>query len=380
MGLDVSKDNVTGCLLSEFPNVRDAYRRTKFWKFYATNQGLKDLILLKPDVAVLEPTGTNYSKLWVYRLTEAGIKVAMVNHDVLKGYRQTWNLPNKNDYADALALACYYLQFHADYSRFVSIREPHIAALRDTILRLQHLKRIQSPLINRLKQDLAWAFPERSKASIEARLFWRWVAGQAENKKYDKALESSCGLGLTPAIRMESALLVQTQTYEADLLQLLEQQLSIEAFTPYHAVFDQFVFGKKLRALLLSNIYPIDRYMEGGKAIVEVSRSITDHEKRTKKHLGLRRFTKTLGVAPRIEASGDSEKQVKAGSALLRKALWQWCFTRIEVKTKRPQTAVMRDLCQYFDAQKEVKHIRLARSRTIGRATKQLFKLLVAIS
>jgi hypothetical protein len=38
--------------------------------------------------------------------------------------------------------------------------------MRDRVLRLHHLNRIQSPLINRVKQDLAWALPERAKTSV----------------------------------------------------------------------------------------------------------------------------------------------------------------------------------------------------------------------
>ncbi|MEH2277714.1 MAG: hypothetical protein V7K40_23720 [Nostoc sp.] len=35
-----------------------------------------------------------------------------------------------------------------------------IVKIRELVLRLAHLNRVQSPIINRIRQDLAWQFPE----------------------------------------------------------------------------------------------------------------------------------------------------------------------------------------------------------------------------
>jgi transposase len=82
----------------------DAY----FPRFYTDVTGIKSLLGLKPDVAVMEPTGVNYMKLWAAHLAQHGVKIVLVGHKQLRSYRENLGLPDKDDPADALALACYY--------------------------------------------------------------------------------------------------------------------------------------------------------------------------------------------------------------------------------------------------------------------------------
>ncbi len=77
--------------------------------FSANSEGIKALLALKPDIAVMEPTGVNYSRLWGTHLARAGVEVRLVGHKELRNYRSSHlSLPDKDDDADALALACYY--------------------------------------------------------------------------------------------------------------------------------------------------------------------------------------------------------------------------------------------------------------------------------
>ncbi|NJL63046.1 MAG: transposase, partial [Methylacidiphilales bacterium] len=84
----------------------------------------------------------------------------------------------------------------------------------------------------------------------------------------------------------------------------------------------------------------------------------------------MRRFQKTLGLAPSVEASGD-KKGVKTsdGSRLCRKAMWQWVFSAWNQKKRRLNNATVKALCEYLDAEKAGgRPIALVRSRVAVKA------------
>lgn len=377
IGLDVCKDSVVCCLLTEFPaEPRQFYYNAEFPKLYTSVSGMKTLLEMKPDVAVLEPTGVNYSKIWVTKLAEAGVEICLVGHKQLRVYRDNLGLPDKDDQADALALACYHLQHEQTANRFVQVRDPIIAQMRDCVLRLHHLNRVQSPIINRIRQDLAWQFPERAKATLDATLFWRWLAGEAKSAKYDRELEQSLGLGLHPETRQASQSICKLQQRERSLEMEMRSYLRDVRFLAYRKVFAEFGFGERVEALILSQIYPLENYLKDGKPEVMIRKG-KESGNPTKRHLSRRRFQKALGVAPTREWSGDTKKSKKAGSQLCRTALWQWVFTRIEVKRSRPKSEVGEQLSRTFETEKATKPIKLARSRTCAKAVDLLFYKLV---
>jgi len=92
----------------------------------------------------------------------------------------------------------------------------------------------------------------------------------------------------------------------------------------------------------------------------------------------LRKFHKALGVAPSQESSGDiSKSKVSAGSAICRRALWQWVFSAVEpVKCRTNPITV--ELGKFADAEKSAgKPVKLVKSRVSAKAVKLLFKELV---
>lgn len=379
VGLDVCKNSVVACLLSAAPNEpRQLYYDYKFPSFFTDSSGIKALLALNPDVAVLEPTGVNYSKFWVTKLAEAGVEIALVGHKQLHAYRVNLDLPDKDDSADALALACYYMEHQKSDRRFVRIRDPIISKVRDIVLRLQHLNRVQSPIINRIRQDLAWQFPEAAMISLDAPLFWGWLAGERKSQRYDKKLASSSGLGLEAEVIHSAKAICELQRRERALELQMRTLMKDVRFLKYRKVFAQFGFGERTEALILSQIYPIENYFGAdGKPEIRVRKG-RESGKPTKRHLSRRRFQKALGVAPTREDSGDKKKSKKAGSSLIRMALWQWVFTRIEPKKNRVKNALGTALGEIFDKEKEQSRpIRLVRSRIASRAIDWLFAQLV---
>ncbi len=387
LGLDVSKASVSCCLLEFRPeNPREFYYTYPFTSLNADSAGVRALLALRPDIAILEPTGTNYSKIWISHLERAGVEVKLVGHRELRNYRSyQLGLPDKDDDADALALACYGFDYANEKLRFVRRRHPTVARVRELILRLNHLNRVQSPIINRARQDLAWQFPEiantRSVRSPnkDTPLMWGWLAGIRKSNYYDRKYQNTCGLGITGTVRWHAQRIctIEQEQYaiEIELTELLMQQV----FSPYQNVFNDFGFGLRLRCTILSQMFPLGDFLTPeGQPEVKRLRGRTSG-KPTKRHLSLRRFQKALGVAPSQESSGDSQKiKIVGGSAVCRKALWQWVFTRVEIKRCRTANEIGSSLGKYLDTQKrEGRPVQLVRSRTAARAVKLLFATLV---
>lgn len=378
VGLDVCKNSVVACILNDVrpTEPRQLYYDLDFPRFYTDAQGIKSLLALKPDVAVMEPTGVNYMKLWAAHLAKNGVQIMLVGHKQLRSYRENLGLPDKDDPADALALGCYYLEHQGIDSRFVRTRDPVIAKIRDLVLRLYHLNRVQSPIINRVRQDLAWQFPEAAAIGLDATLFWCWLARERKAVKYDNLYAATVGLGLQPETRNSAKAICELQRRERVLELEMRHLLKDLRFAPYRKVFAHFGFGERVEALILSQIYPLENYLIEGKPEIKIRKGKNSGQA-TKRHLSRRRFQKALGVAPTREDSGDKHSSKKAGSSLCRMALWQWLFTRIEPKKSRVKSAIGKQLGELLDAEKKTRPVKLARSRVCSKAALLLFRELV---
>ena len=375
VGADVCKDRIVCFALDNLPaEPRQIYQTGEFLEFAISTKGLSDLLALKPDVLVLEPTGVNYSKFWVTKAAEHGIEIALVGHRQLSRHRESLGLPDKDDYADALALACYYYTHHRSILRFVRIRDDVTSQMRDRVLRLHHLNRIQSPLINRAKQDLQWAFPEKANAGTQSPLFWRWLAGSAKSARYDLLLSNTAGLGITPDLRFAAEMLVKVFHQEQIVDLELRSYLDHPQFAPYRAVLKDYGMGDRVQALIISQIYPLSNYLGAdGQPIVITSKG-KKSGKPTRKPISLRRFRKALGVVPSREQSGNSATKTNAaGSKLCRTALWQWCFIRVEVIKLRSPSLLGQELVKDWDYYKSSNPIKLARAKFIAKTVNRLF-------
>ena len=386
LGLDISKSSVCACLLADRPlEPRKFYYEYKFYRFGADAAGIKAMLALKPDIAVMEPTGVNYARLWGTHLARAGIEIRLVGHKQLRSYREHLGFTDKDDDTDALALACYLFDYQEETRRFVQIRDYTITRMRELVLRLAHLNRVQSPIINRLRQDLAWQFPEAAlvrsvyTGKNDVPLLWGWIAGERSSNRYDRLYAQTVGEGIKPTVRYHAKRLCDLQREERAIEQELKQLLAEPQFIKYHQVFARFGFGDRVSAILLSQIYPLENYLGAdGKPEVKI-RPGRKSGKPTKRHLSLRRFQKALGVAPSLESSGDSHKtKVVGGSDLCRMALWQWVFTRIEPQRRRLKNQIGEVLGNELDKEKaQGRSVRLVRSRICAKAARLLFKELV---
>ncbi len=382
IGADACKDRLVYCVLDSdnMPiDIRSYYLDgNNFHEAYASAHGLNQILALKPDAIAIEPTGVNYTRLWVRKMSEAGVKVALIGHSQLRSYRKNLQLPDKDDPADALALGWYFAEHHTKPELFVRVRDETTARLRETALRLQHLVRLQSPMVNKLHQDLAYAMPEFANVGTNAPLFWRWVAGSANSLKYDCEAALSIGSGINPQMRFEAWLLVQIQAQEKQTEYELRSILDDSQFAPYKKVFKKYGFGERAQAILISQIYPLENFLGSDRQPIVIKTKGKKSGKLTAKHISLRKVFKMLGVAPTREQSGKSSTVTKkAGSQLCRNAFWLWIFTRIESSRARLKNTSGDDIYQIFAEYKLHKPIKLARAKTIGKVVSMLFYDLV---
>jgi transposase len=337
IGADVGKGSlVCAVLRSENIDVREFNLFGEYYTIDATVSGLNKLLSLNPDVVVMEPTGVNYLKIWASHLARAGIEVALVGHKQLRSHRIDLSLPDKDDYADALALGCYYLKHRGNPLRFVRIRDSTTSELRDRVLRIKHINRVRIVVSNRLKQDLAWAFPEMAHISDDAPLFWGWLAGERKSVKYDALYQASCGNGIDRNIRVRASIHCQLLREELELDREMRSFLVDPQYLPYLKVMRKYGIGDRAAAMIISQFFPLSNFLgEDGEPLVILAPS-KKTGKLTRRHLSLRRFRKTMGVAPVREQSGKSpEKTKKAGSQLVRNELWLWIWRNFERKNVR---------------------------------------------
>jgi transposase len=362
---------------------RHAYHATQFFTFQADAAGVAAALALKPDVAVMEPSGVNYQRVWGTRLAAAGVEVRLVANTALPAYRASLDLPDKDDQADALALACYYFAFADAPRRWLHTRDREIARTRETCLRLAHLTRVRSPILNRLRQDLAWQFPEiahrdaRKYSDTVAPLMLRWLAGRTTSKRYDREYAATVGSGIEESVTFAANQLCdlfdREMQLENDLINLVR---SPERFKPYWGILDRFGFGLRTGAVIVSEIYPFENYLgDDGKPIIVVRKG-KQSGKPTRRYVSLRRFKKSLGVAPSRQWSGQNDRVTrKSGSALCRKALWQWVFCRVEPVKARPRNAIGSELGQIADRYKAAKMpARKLRMKVAAKAVELLFR------
>ncbi|MBD2415070.1 transposase [Nostoc calcicola FACHB-389] len=411
LGVDVSKSSVTCHILTQYPvgGLKTYWQknRTKanslFPSFYSspkakTNQksafDFADYVTEnKPSIAILEPTGNHYSRLWARILESLGINILWVGHIELRRYRGGKNLPNKSDAADALAMAAYavdqenYLETgELNPRQFLMHRPQPIDNLRELVQQLEHLNRVQSPIINYTRQALAWQFPEKAHSKTESTKvgnvppLWGWLAQRETEvhpasyksitRKYQQSIAVQLGLEIDPIVRLHADWLCDIDIEEQRLEVELKVLVNDPQFKIYNEIFDGFNFGLRIRARLLSRIYPFEAFLSNGKQLIErevrevkrkeVSRDsgksvvkfLPGDVKRVKRNRSRDAFKLRLGMGTVLEQSGDKLVEKGSGSALCRMNFWQYVITKIEIDGRLPDNPIGNEIALYKETLK----------------------------
>lgn len=382
IGLDIGRGSVVACVLPEKPRSLKTHLRLNrgFHPFEANRQGINELMALEFDIAILEPTGGHYSRIWAEHIQQSGKVVLWVGHQAIANYRKAHLLPSKNDKADALALASYGHE-HLGMDEFF-IPWPY-NRLRDLYLKLQSLNRARNPLLARIKQQLAHEWPEQQKYKVKRQWLdpnppslWQYIAGYELSNRcrntYPKMLANSIGTGFGEFSRAYAQQICAFEQQEYELEQEIESILSGREFASYHLVFDQYGFGNRLRAAMLGSIYPIARFLDADGS-PRVERVISKNGKYCKRNRSLSAFKLSLGMGLIEYQSGDSQSWKPGGPSHVRLELWRWAKTSVVMKpSSAPKAKVLR--AYYEDMRERGIKGNVSISRVCARAAKMLFK------
>lgn len=391
LGIDVSAHFAVICSVDrEISDLSDHFKnhREDIYKISPNKQGIEKLLSMGCTHAALEPTGVHYSRIWADILNANGIQLLWVGHCQLKAHRKSNRLPNKNDYADALALGHYGFIRCEQPQYFVRFNPFSISGdIRQLCLQLSHLNRVQSPIINRIRQSLAFEFPELSEysgdnSSDNAAPLWRYLANkkittQSKNK-FERLLATTIGTGISEFTKIHAQRICDIQDQAISIEKKLQAVIDAPEFEKYHKVFDDFGMGQRVRSMILGTIFPLESYLdEHSKPIIDVVRNKKGKGK-SKRYRSLNAFKLVLGMGLVEDSSGKTDKWIPGGSNLCRVALWQWEFTRIEPKKCRPDNEIGKSLGEYRDKLKESGvPMKLVRSRVVVKAVTMLFNALV---
>lgn len=353
LGLDVCKNRVVGWLLEDWtPSLKEYWnlrRKERTMElddplvFPYTPAGMEKLVALNPEAVAMEPTGVHYSKLPATVCQKEGIEVLWVGHQEVKNYRVSNRLPNKNDLADALALASYAHLHYGKREFFLTPVPAEASRLREIYLELNSLNRIQSPIINRLRQQLAHEFPEAALKQTEiapdgVAPLWAWLAGlerptMKRNYYYDRLYEKSVarkyGIKISYFTRQLAVNLCDLHLHEKGLLTELGEHLGSPIFKEYIRVFSRFAITGRLAGLLLSQIFPIENFPALGG------------------------FKKRLGFGQVEKSSGDVKRENTAGSSTMcRTAMFLWVNHAIAPEKSQINSPELKRISDYYDKKK----------------------------
>ena len=246
--------------------------------------------------------------------------------------------------------------------------------MRELFLQLKSLARFQNPFLNRGQQQLAREFPEAlgvksHRQNDGRRPLWCFLAGRDRHlqrkswyweKRYRESVAVEYGILLSDFTRWIAATIDDIDIQHLEIEKELFTLVYDSQFQQYNLVFDQFDFGLSFRALLLSQVYPIEKFESMGA------------------------FKKRIGAAKDEYSSGDMNTLKKGGSKLCRTEFYLWVTTAIALKQKRPQSDVGQliagkydDWVRQFENDPEVRQKLLA-SQTKEKALKSMRNIVTA--
>lgn len=369
-GIDVSAYSIEVAVGKNRPSNPTKVSTTKI-------TSVSSLIALKLDIAVLEPTGGHYSRLWIEALKKTGCQVFLVGHKELKNYREFLGFRDKEDRLDAITLLYYYFDFKDTPSRFLFVRPQICEDLRDYYFRLKFYSKLRVKLVNRLRQDLAWQFPEQANKSIFDREdhkppspFIRWISGEEQALRYEKILSQSYGLGLADDTCFMGELIFEIMSQEQYLEGLLFDLLEAPELEPYLEALNCFgMKGLRTQAFLISQLYPLAQFLGEDGPIIE---------RNPTRRISEDKFKARLATVPTKDWSGKSRKFRKSGSSEARLVLWQWFFCKIEKPSNRPDTEPVKEIVALWEAGKASGiPTKKLRAKCRSKAAKLLFRYLV---
>ncbi|MEB3209880.1 MAG: transposase [Leptolyngbyaceae bacterium] len=348
-GCDVGKTSLDVCVLSseELQTINELKKYARKYKPLKITSDAESIELLKQiecDCFVLEPTGS-YTYLWMDIFDQYEIPYRLVSPMRVRNYAKYKGMVNKSDRNDCVAIAAYSLEEFHKSRAFLGVERLNV---RELFLSLNATTRSRNPTENRLGQRLQRECPELEKTYKGMRRRWLQpaptllleIAGIEHDrhdpykKSRDKKINESIGKGFSSHTRDLARHLIQFYDMELKLEEQLDAELRNPAFAPYHEIFDRFKMPNRIRAALLSRIYPIDDFLgDDRKPIIEYVEG--KNGQRSKRDRSEAAFKLSLGLGKSLYQSGIKTSWKKSGSAYARTALWGYVTTVCKMSRKK---------------------------------------------
>jgi uncharacterized protein involved in tolerance to divalent cations len=354
LGIDVGAKFVVAFCLESLPvgiSYPDFYKRNAkscIHKIKTSNPKnskdtpLKDAIeLLKdinPDAIVMEPTGVWYSRLWAKVAEHLGIEVKWIGHGDLSFNRGAYGFKDKDDRTDAYCLALTYFDpnFNAT-NRWLHWRTGIIADVNDRMLEIKSLESTTKIYQQQIRQRLKYEFPEIADRAISNYRtkggFTPWIGWLAEIHTYpsienerNRSIAVELGIEISEYTRQHARAIAGNEIQEFQLKARLHQSLADRSFDRYRPILEKFGFSDIMQATVLSQIYPIEKFLRDGSVWVD---RYEDDRGWHKKNKSLAGFQISLGMGKRLIESGGKSAVVYSGSSYSRKMLYCWIVTNV---------------------------------------------------
>ncbi len=172
---------------------------------------------------------------------------------------------------------------------------------------------------------MSYEFPEAVRHSIKISKvkgyspFIYWLATGRKNTRYDNKYKQSVahelGINITDFTRSHAFIILGIEERITQHEEMISAAIAIPEFDAYHRVFDKFKFGACVRALLLFNLYPFEKYLVNGKPWIEYERS---KDKLQKRDRSLRKFQATSSLSFKYKQSEDKVKRIYYVNGIIR--------------------------------------------------------------
>lgn len=366
VGLDIGRSTAVAAALDYFPANPKRYfneHRRNFVRLNTSIEGIEQLLSLNPTALVMEPTGNWYSAFWREFALSSGIPAYWVGHADLSHQRGSYGFVNKRDDEDAFCLAlCYFDERFIDIhgrKRFIWFESGTCALLRQKFLELEQIDKNRTALVNQLRQRLTLEFPEIAtrKFSASQKLGFTPVLGALAGihtyTRIENELKRSCartlGIEISDFTSDHALAICTMELRERKIKRALAHLLEDPEFSPYLKVFAQFGFGVRMQALMLSQVYPFEKFLIDGKRYIEWEEDAKG--KLQKRDRSLRSFQAYMGLSYSLKQSGDKKSKRFHGSTIVRSHLYAWALSVIAPQPpKRLNTSIGHILGEKFDS------------------------------
>jgi hypothetical protein len=330
-----------------------------------------------PSAIVMEPTGVWYSRLWADIAEHLNIPVKWIGHSDLAHHRGAYGFRDKDDRTDAFCLAAVYFDpiFNAD-DKWLRWRVGAVGEVNDLLLKIKSLETTTKILQMQMRQRLKHEFPEVAGRTISTDRtsdgFTPWVgylAGIHTYKRIEneraKSIATTLGIEIADYTQNHALSICRNQIREGALKANLTQALLYPEFDQYRETLELFGFGVIMQATILSQIYPIEKFLMDGKPYID---RYEDDRGKHKKNRSLAGFQLSLGMGKRLIESGGKSKLMFAGSSFARKMLYTWTSQNV-LPERMSKSWLVKELDRRADSGSE-KSMTVAQLRTRWKTTK----------